>query len=181
MQIQLFKTKNIDKKLLEEVASCLHTIFAAEVEITDYYIELPTSIFDSKRMQYLADAVVYHVYRYKNLTSIAVILVEFDAYIKGLNFVFGLAIPHLKSAAVFLPRLVAIQSTLFLERVKKEVIHELGHILGLKHCSKLECVMSFSNSVTEVDRKSMKFCQKCAKILGRQGYRISQEYIIIEI
>lgn len=179
MQIQLFRTRNVERKILEEVASCLYNIFSANVEIVDHYIEPPIDIFDDKRMQYLADAFVYHVYRYRNLMSIAIILAEFDAYVKGLNFVFGLAIPHLKTAAVFLPRLaVAASGIVFIERVKKEVIHELGHILGLKHCFRRECVMSFSNSVAEVDSKTVKFCRKCTKLLEKQGYKVGQEYIL---
>ena len=180
MYIQIFRTKNIERRVLEEVASCIHNIFSsAEVEIVDYYIELPNTIFDERRKQYLADAVVYHLYKYKNFTAIAIILAEFDAYIKGLNFVFGLAIPHLKSAAVFLPRLDGLVSTpLFIERVKKETIHELGHLLGLKHCTTTGCVMNFSNSVSEVDKKSIKFCRRCMKLLENQGYRVNTEYIL---
>jgi len=179
MYLQIYRTKNVELNLLKEIASFLHDIFSAEVEIVDHYIELPIDIFDKKRMQYLADAVVYHLYRYKNIASIAIVLVEYDAYIKGLNFVFGLAIPHLKSAAVFLPRLaITTQHKIFIERTKKEVLHELGHILGLKHCSNIGCVMNFSNSVFEVDKKTMKFCPKCAKTLEKQGYKIAREYIL---
>ncbi|MCS7111146.1 MAG: archaemetzincin family Zn-dependent metalloprotease [Ignisphaera sp.] len=180
MLIQLFRTRNVDERILEDVALSLHSIFMAEVEIQNYYIELPDNIFDSERMQYLADAVIYHVYKYKSLAAVAIVLVGFDAYIKGLNFVFGLAIPHLKTAAVFLPRLAAVtQAALFPERIRKEVVHELGHILGLKHCSRINCVMSFSNSVTDIDRKTVKFCHKCGKILESKGYRISREFLLL--
>ncbi|MEM0111125.1 MAG: hypothetical protein QXO83_07380 [Desulfurococcus sp.] len=36
-------------------------------------------------------------------------------------------------------------------------------MLGLNHCSNQGCVMSFSNSVVEVDAKSRFFCEECAR------------------
>jgi archaemetzincin len=50
---------------------------------------------------------------------------------------------------------------LFVERGTKEALHELGHTLGLRHCSNPFCVMYFSNSIFETDRKQSLFCNKC--------------------
>ncbi len=53
----------------------------------------------------------------------------------------------------------------FFERVKKELLHELGHTFGLGHCQDKGCIMSFSNSVLEVDLKGLGFCSKCEGVL----------------
>ncbi|TLX91314.1 MAG: hypothetical protein E6K97_02920 [Thaumarchaeota archaeon] len=35
----------------------------------------------------------------------------------------------------------------------KECVHELGHIFGFVHCPNIECVMYFSNSLSDTDIK----------------------------
>lgn len=57
---------------------------------------------------------------------------------------------------------------LFTERVIKETIHEIGHlILGPKHCENELCVMHFSNNVEEIDFKSIYLCEKCRQKLAK--------------
>ena len=58
------------------------------------------------------------------------------------------------------------------ERVLKESIHEIGHHLGLKHCMRPFCVMSFSQSVRGIDKKEKTFCAFCKMKLLNRGIRI---------
>ena len=46
-------------------------------------------------------------------------------------------------------------------RMIKEATHELGHTLGLQHCTRSYCVMHFSQSIFEVDKKQSLFCDQC--------------------
>jgi predicted Zn-dependent protease len=57
---------------------------------------------------------------------------------------------------------------LFFQRMIKEVIHEIGHIiLNSEHCKVNSCVMKFSKTVEEVDEKSYEFCSTCKGKLSK--------------
>ncbi len=96
-----------------------------------------------------------------------IFIIDDDGFVEGLNFVFGVARIGGKTALVFTRRLLTADLNLFYERLLKEVLHELGHTLGLGHCLNRKCVMSFSNSVFEVDVKGPGFCEKCMTIIRR--------------
>jgi len=86
-----------------------------------------------------------------------------DLYVEGLNFVFGLADSPGKAAVISLHRLSAgTDDTTFRVRVAKEAVHELGHTWGLGHCADSRCVMAFSNSLADTDRKGKEFCSRCS-------------------
>ncbi len=84
-----------------------------------------------------------------------------DIYARGMNFVFGEAELGGTRAMLSVFRLATVDGNLYRERVVKEAVHEIGHVLGLKHC-KNYCVMQFSTSVQDVDRKPVSFCMECA-------------------
>ncbi|MFW9987201.1 MAG: hypothetical protein ACFFC3_00935 [Candidatus Odinarchaeota archaeon] len=55
-----------------------------------------------------------------------------------------------------------VNQFLFEERIIKEIIHEVGHlILGPDHCDNLSCVMRFSENIEEIDQKKNGLCEKC--------------------
>jgi len=94
-----------------------------------------------------------------------------DGFEYGLNFVFGEANPQSKIAVIFTKRLKPefygeqVDYNVYFERLLKEVVHELGHLLDLQHCVNEKCVMRFSNSVNEVDEKESYFCYHCKRQL----------------
>lgn len=96
-----------------------------------------------------------------------------DLTAPSLNFVFGLADPRSRAAIISLARLYPEfygqprDPRRFKARAITEAVHELGHLLGLSHCSDPACVMFFSNSLADTDRKGPGFCPRCREKLGK--------------
>ena len=158
-----------------EIADAVAREFKAQ--ITTDMVNLPmTRSFMSKRGQYDAEALLKDLRRFMPLGAHkTVFLLREDMFAERLKFVFGLAMGDacIVSTARLDPRFYGEKDmekarALFKERVIKEVLHELGHTLGLPHCDDKKCVMVFSNSIADVDFKEKKFCKNCAKALYRE-------------
>lgn len=85
-----------------------------------------------------------------------------DLFERGLNFVFGHATIRDRFAVISVARFGNDGREKLLERSLKTAIHELGHTLGLHHDdANPQCVMHFSESLEDTDRKGLAFCTKC--------------------
>lgn len=56
--------------------------------------------------------------------------------------------------------------TVALRRCCKVLVHEVGHIFGLAHCTYYRCAMNGSNSLEESDNRPLRLCPVCLKKLG---------------
>jgi len=58
-----------------------------------------------------------------------------------------------------------------LTRTIKISMHEVGHMFGLRHCTRYECLMSGTNSLAETDRRPLDNCPECmAKVAWAMNY-----------
>ncbi len=146
----------------------------ADVKPVIWRIPTPLDAFNFDRMQFdarlVAERLSAHYSGFIEPGSRLVVgIADADGYVNGLNFVFGLALPGAGAAVVFTRRLRrGVRRSIYMERLVKEVLHELGHLLGLGHCRNPECVMSFSNSLADVDSKRPWFCPSCRAMLARR-------------
>jgi len=169
MRIILLFLAGIEKEVSEELKENLNKIFNLPVEIESQIVSLDFA-YNQKRGQYLGSAILSYL---KNLeidpNNKYLSIVGVDLYSPSLNFIFGEADPISGLAIISLSRLrhefygLPKNEKLLKERVLKEAVHELGHLFGLNHCQNQKCVMYFSNSLLDTDRKSSSFCSLCQK------------------
>lgn len=167
--------------MLKDACSALKEVYKATCEIYSEILPVPMKAHVPERKQYLASYFVSMAEEYaKKLNFIrAVAITDVNLFVPGLNFVFGQANLHGRGAVVsfFMLRPEVYgeppNMELLSERVVKTVIHEIGHTLGLGHCSDPRCVMKFSNHVGETDFKTKNFCLVC----GKKIERVLKQYI----
>lgn len=90
----------------------------------------------------------------------------------GWNFVFGQASLIDRVGVWSLYRLAEARAPAPMQfrRVAQVVLHELGHMFGMWHCTAYGCCMNGSNALSESDRAPLAFCPECdAKVVWRFG------------
>jgi len=171
MKIGILRIGQVDPQVPERVQENLKMIFPKTTcTLIPETLAIPKDALDITRNQYRSDIILAkirdHTQKKKSLDRILGII-DADIFVQQLNFVFGEAMYPGKEAVISLWRLrpefhgKPANIELFIERTTKEAVHELGHTLGLAHCSNPFCVMYFSNSIFDTDRKQSLFCNKC--------------------
>jgi len=146
-------------------------------------VPVPKEAYNQWRKQYNAEVVMSMLSNVSEIKFIdksipTLLLTDLDLYYSGLNFIFGLEEPTKSCAVVSLARLrpefydEMPARGLLEERTIKEVMHELGHYIGLDHCYNAKCVMSFSPSVFDFDKKDREFCDDCKIKMMTRGISI---------
>jgi len=171
MKISVLSIGQVDKAILIGICEGLRRVFPdTSCVLVDQKLPLRHEAFDEKRKQYRSTVILREVqgFAVKNPDLNCVLgIIDADIFVRQLNFVFGEAFCPGKAALISLRRLrpefygAASNGDLFLERAVKEAIHEVGHTLGLGHCSRTSCVMHFSNSISDTDIKQSTLCDRC--------------------
>ena len=171
MKIGILPIGQVDTAIMIRIKENLAQVFPdTTCLVIDEKLPLREETFDKKRKQYRSNAILSEIQGYavkKTDLNRVLGVVDADIFVPELNFVFGEAVCLGKAALISLWRLKpefygdAPNMELFSARVLKEAVHELGHTLGLRHCSRSSCVMHFSNSISDTDKKQSLFCDQC--------------------
>ena len=171
MKIGILKFGQVDPYVLDRVKENLIMVFPKTMcKLMPETLTLPQEAFNEERKQYRSDIILNQIVNYaqrEKTVNRVLGVVDVDIFVQQLNYVFGEAERPGKAALISLWRLrpefhkKPANMELFVERSTKEAVHELGHTLGLGHCDNPFCVMYFSNSIFDTDRKQSLFCHKC--------------------
>lgn len=129
-------------------------------------VPLPAEAADAARAQYAVGPLLEAARRAAGGRVLAV--ADVDLYARGYNYVFGMAEKAGRAAVMSLARLRHAEPARLRARMLKEAVHELGHTFGLGHCPHRPCVMHFSNTLEDTDRKMAEFCAACDARLAEQ-------------
>ena len=177
--IHILQIGNSIKDVFESVKLHLTTVFPSSYCTESFgNPEILREAYNPARKQYHSTTILRNVNELMKhvRTDEILTVVDVDLYVPRLNFVFGEAQCPGRFAIISTYRLKPEfygvgNGELFVSRVKKEAVHELGHVLGLIHCINPQCVMYFSNSIFDTDYKGDQFCSTCNKkiieVLGK--------------
>ena len=178
MRIGLIAVDGVDEEVLEAVKRGLEReIPGATCHILPMNMRAPRRGYNPYRRQHRSEFFLEQLKTLRDEMGVDRLLgvTSLDLYAPGLNFIFGEAAPWWGVAIISTHRLKPEfygereNRGLFLERCVKEAVHEIGHTLGLRHCPNPSCVMHFSNTIWDTDRKGVGFCENCLKKLGYYG------------
>lgn len=166
-KITLISFGYFERGLLEMVANDVEREFLLPVKIQDGHLDL-SEFYDSARRQYDGNKLIKEIdFRFASDTVKILGIFNVDLFIPILTYIFGQAFLNGRAGIASIYRLnnerygIKADGKTFVDRIRKEVIHELGHTFGLIHCKNTDCVMRSSTYVEDIDQKSSHLCNHC--------------------
>ena len=167
--IHILPLGNVKKSVIDDVVKGLMDFYHKEV-VVEKSIPLENKLLAASKKRFSADSILKRFKSSKNILVITEVdIVHPKEKVTNEFGIFGLGFRPGSVCVVSSFRLKRNASPkLFTERLHKVSIHEVGHNLGLDHCTKdPECMISAANgTIKQVDHEKMMFCDYCRNIIG---------------
>jgi archaemetzincin len=170
---------DLETELLDNICSSIHLTFRYKTEIMPLLGELDFA-FDSERSQYHSTAILKRLASLAPVHAVKVIAItKEDLFIPIMSYVYGEAQLGGKACIISINRLKENPSPeknldFYRDRLVKESVHELGHTFSLRHCRDQACIMHYSRTVRDVDKKANTFCRYCRVLLEDELKRLQE-------
>lgn len=160
---------NFDPKLIQQVGQEIQRVLGYRCR-TQSVLENVDFAFDSSRNQHYSTLILEKLAVLAPSHTLKILAItRADLFIPILTHVYGEAQLSGKACIISTHRLNeglgSEVSKIFIQRVLKEAIHELGHTFNLRHCKNHSCCMHYCRTIKDVDRKSDQFCRYCKILL----------------
>jgi archaemetzincin len=170
MHVDIVPVGEVGPSVKRQASTGLRSVYDCDVHVHSRQ-EIPDGSYDESREQYRAEEFIDLAKRVGTGEKNIAITPE-DLFYHRRNYVLGLAYLGGSGSVISTYRLHTSSDggfsqrsaeEIFSDRVRKEVVHEVGHTLGLEHCDNKFCVMNFSPTVREVDQKEESLCGSCQR------------------
>jgi archaemetzincin len=172
-KVYIIPVGDVDSSLLARLLPCMEERFLFNfIAVTP--LPAPDSAYNLIKKKYLSSAICEKIgFVMPADAKFAMAITELDTYDNYSNFVYNQVKSEDRVGLVSLYRLNPVHSLhcvdrdSYFQRVLKETTHEMGHLMGFRHCFDSNCVMYFSYSINDTDRKGTFFCYECEKKLNK--------------
>ncbi len=156
-----------DAKMMGMLKAFLTKRFGLPVRVGKNFVDL-SAAYVPHRKQWDYRMMLDAVHRCVRGVGRCLLLTNKDTFGEGLNWSTGISYCNGTTAVVSVCRLNPIfwgdryDRALHHRRVRKIVLHELGHTFGRAgHCDDWDCALHGSNSIGEIDMTGEDYCARC--------------------